>query len=227
MQVPRAALAAVVLAAGGCAMDGLGGTPPDLDPATAISEITREVEARVHYGFPGSWRWDLAYRSPESFRLSVRTAGATQHYVFDGSALESWVGDARVSRETRDEDGHASIGRWLGVTYLAALPASSELLDDPHGLGEDVFQALAFRFPDSPDPYRLGFDRSGRLLVAHGPVHIPGIGAGRMEARFRDFRPVAGRELPFAAEYRLNGQPFFDERVLRYSLDARIEPPRY
>jgi hypothetical protein len=227
----RATLPALAVALGPGLLLACGGLPfapgARLDAAAAPTAFTRDVDAQVHYGFPGRWSWELAYRAPDQFRLSIRTTGATQHYVFDGSALESWVGGVRVSRDVRDGSAYASIGRWLGVTSLAALPEEPARWEDAREgpFGDDVPYVLSFRFPDGSDPYWLGFDESGRVVAARGPIEIPGIGAGRLAARFQDFRSVAGREVPFTASYRLNGEPFFEERVTRFvPEEAQLDP---
>jgi hypothetical protein len=181
--------------------------------------FTREVEARVHYGFPGVWRWEIAYRPPESFRFSLRTSGAPQHHVFDGAELRSYLGGALAARGSQDAPAFRSVARWLAVTSLDVLadPARAEWEEAPGAApASGVARGLSVRFRDDGARYRLGFDAGDRLVRAEGPIEIPGVGAGRVEARFRDFRAIEGRQAPFAASYRLNGEPFFDERVIRF-----------
>lgn len=184
-----------------------------------LTAFTREVEARVDYGFPGVWRWEFAYRFPESFRLSFYTTGATQHYVFDGRTLSSHLGSVLVSHDSHDVAAYRSIASWLGVTSLAFLadPTRATWKEVPAaGLGRDVVRALSVRLREDGARYALGFDAKSRLVAAKGPIEIPGIGAGRLAARFRDFRSVDGHDVPFAATYRLNDEPFFEEHVIRF-----------
>ncbi len=172
---------------------------PSVPRREPLGAFTRDGEVQVHYGFPGSWRWQVAYRSPTSFRLTVFTTGAPNHYVFDGSALQSWVGTTQVSRDTRDPAAYESIGRWLDVGSLGT-----------HGDGEAI---------------ELAFDAAGHIVGARGPIDVPGIGAGRLVARFSDFRARAGRQIPFTASYRLNGEPFIDERVTRFVPGVAVIDP--
>lgn len=192
-----------------------------------LDAFTREVEADVHYGFPGLWRWDLAWRAPHRFRLGVHTAAATQHYVFDGSALLSHVGGVRVARDTGDAASYRSIGRWLSVISLHALEPGRATWEEapPRDLGRDAVRGLSLRLRESGERYRLGFDRADRLVVAIGPVEIPGVGAGTLRAHFSDFRSVEGRAVPFHGEYRLNGDRFFEERVLRFAPGRAVLDP--
>lgn len=187
------------------------------------------MEAQVYYGFPGLWHWEIAYRAPDRFRLSVRTTGETQHYVFDGRHLESWIGEKRLGSDGgRDAAAHRSIARWLEVSSGAALDDGSrvEVEEAPEAeLGPDLRHRISLRFRDGGPRYLLGFDDAGRLRAAAGPIDIPGIGSGRLTARFRDFRTVAGRAVPFQASYRLNDEPFYDERVLRYEPGVAVLDP--
>src|SRR5262245_29026400 len=59
--------------------------------------IVREVEADVYAGFPGTWRWRTAFLLPTSYAWSIYTAGAPDHYLFDGGAARAFVGDREVS----------------------------------------------------------------------------------------------------------------------------------
>ena len=199
----------------------------------SVGPFTREVEARVHYGFPGVWHWELAYRPPQGLRLSLYTTGGSQHYAFDGSTLQAYLGSVLLANDSRDATAYRSIARWLSVTSLDAFGDPTRVAWETaseEGLGDGVVRGIAIRFREGGERYRLGFDTEGRLVAAKGPIEIPGIGAGRLEARFRDFRRVDGHELPFSASYRLNGEPFFDERVVRFvpgqaTLDpAALEP---
>lgn len=185
----------------------------------------------MYYGFPGLWHWEIAYRAPERFRLSLRTTGETQHYVFDGEQLDSWLGETLLASDGgRDAAAHRSIGRWLAVSSGAALEDPSrvrvEVAGDAELGGDDLAHRIALRFRDAGDRYLLGFDAAGRLRAAAGPIEIPGIGAGRLTARFDDFRKIAGHPVAFAASYRLNDEPFYDERVLRFVPGRAVLDPR-
>jgi hypothetical protein len=211
-------LAGIAIAGWGCARP----LPVDLAleaQGGPLGAFTREVEARVHYGFPGVWRWELAYEPPQRLRFSLHTTGAPQDYVFDGTALHSYLGGTPVSSDRRDAAAYRSIARWLRVT---SLEVRSEAAGVTWGgvagdaLGGDAVRGVWLRFHSDGARYVLGFDAEDRLVSASGPIEIPGIGAGRLQARFSEFRSVEGYRVPFAGSYRLNGEPFFDERVIRF-----------
>ncbi|UCE85629.1 MAG: hypothetical protein JSU66_15055 [Deltaproteobacteria bacterium] len=208
-----------------CALTALGCAPaPVLERAFAarggaLDGFRREAEVRVYYGFPGLWRWEMAFLAPEHYRFTLITDADPQHYVFDGAVGRSFVGTRLVTVDRSEAPALRSHARWMAITSLDVLADSSRVTlaeFEPPGAVAGAARALRARFRDEPDVYELYFDRAGRLIGAEGPISIPGLGAGRLRARFTDFRAVDGFVVPFATRYSLDGEPFFDERVVRF-----------
>lgn len=232
---PAAILLLVLVALlGGCtrpllerAIDARGG------PLTSLS---RDVEADVKVGFPGTWRWRFDYRVPDRLRWTLETYGEEQSYAFDGATARYFLGSARIGADPRVGDFRSQV-RWMSVTTLDALVGSDaitlrELAADELPAGSAAGLDVTYR--DDGSRYALYFDPGDRLIAAAGPIVIPTIAAGRMHAAFADFRDTSGFSLPYRGTYTLNDQPLFEERVLRYVPDdPRLErddfrgpPPR-
>jgi hypothetical protein len=193
-----------------------------------LRAFTRAAELYVSYGFPGLWRWEAAYLAPDRVRLTLVTASSSQHYVFDGGKVRSYVGGALVTESEADIAAFRTVARWLAVTSLV-FPADAEQVTgvetDRRELPEGAVRGLAVRFHADAARYVLGFDAQDRLVAASGPIEIPGLGVGRLSARFEDFRRVDGAELPFVVRYRLNDERFFEERVSQWRPGQAVLDP--
>jgi hypothetical protein len=199
--------------------------PPPADlPAAAITarggfleRFTRRSELVVHYGFPGRWRWELSFQRPDRFRLVLDTTGDSQTFASDGRMSRIWHGNALVTEEPTRESCFSTLARWLAMASLDALNEPGihwSVQTAETGLPPGVAHVLTVRCADDPDAdFELHFDRSLRLVAAAGPVSIPGLAAGRLAARFHDFRRSGRYTLPFAIDYTLDGRPFFEERI--------------
>lgn len=173
----------------------------------------------MHYGFPGLWQWNLSFRRPDRFRLTLLTTADDQTWESDGQTLRTYLGTALVAEEPAPGTCFDSLARWLAITSLDEIltprarwsPAEGPL---PAGAvhGAQVFCG------ESSERFELYFDRQLRLVAAAGPVSIPTLGHGRLSARFGDYRRVSGRWLSHRIEYELDGERFFDETVLRFEL---------
>lgn len=180
-----------------------------------LARFSRESEADVYYGFPGTWRWHIAFLGPDRLRFTLRTSAEDQHYVSDGETVRTYLGSALLSEEPARDACFATVARWIAITSLDALREMSWTELPAGALPPGAARGLRAHCAEAPeDPYHLYFDRSLRLVEARGPVSIPGIGSGTLGARFSDFRRAGRYTLPFAATCTLNGEPFFDERVL-------------
>ena len=190
------------------AIEARGGPLPRFERSSVLT---------VHAGFQGVWQWDLVYAAPSSLELRLRTSAETQTLVSDGVTLRTYLGSGLVS----SEPAHGS-----EVAALVSFVALSNLdgLDDPtqvrtQALRSDEVPAGAVRglrawLAERPDePFVLGFDAEPRLVQLAGPVSVPGLGDGPLEARFEDFRRVGRWWLPFAIHYRFRGAPLVDEAV--------------
>lgn len=176
----------------------------------------------VHYGFPGRWQWEVAYRRPDSFRLTVQTTADSQSLVSDGRALRTYLGSALVAEEPVAATCASSLASWLSVTGLDGLEGPGVRWHElpPAELGGGAARGLEAVCSEERARYRLLFDRSLRLVAASGPISIPTLGIGRFEARFSDFRKEGGLEIPFQIDYDFDGQPFIEETVVVFEKDA-------
>jgi hypothetical protein len=221
-----AALALVV----GCAHPS--GAPRDLIAEAIASRggpldgFTRRSDLVVHYGFPGSWQWELSFGRPDRFRLTLRTTGDEQTYTSDGKTLRTYLGSALVTEEPAPHTCFDSLARWLAITHLDEVrsPGTSWIPLPPDALPPGVAHGASVRCAGAPEArFRLFFDRRLRLVGAEGPVSIPTLGVVRLEARFEDFRRVGGLRLAHRIRYSIDGEPFFEETI--ETIELRGPPP--
>jgi hypothetical protein len=222
---------AACLAVAGCA--GLG-LPADLPSAALaarggfLTRFARSSDLQVYAGFQGAWQWELGFEVPERLRLTLETSAETQTLVSDGTWLRTYVGSALVSQEPARGSSVASLVAFVALSNLDVLldpaRARAEPLD-AHALPTSAVQGLHVRLLDgSGAAFSLGFDPQPRLVWLAGPVSVPGLGEGWLEARFEDFRSVGRYELPFAIHYRFRGAPLLDERVREWRIGASAAP---
>jgi hypothetical protein len=209
--------AAAVLAAPGCSR-------PLLQRAIAarggaLTSLSREANAEVHEGFPGSWAWRFDYRVPDSLRWTIETYGEEQSIAYDGRTVRYYLGEAAIGNAPAALGDFRSEVRWMAVTTLDAVAGnaaltSRELTRDE--LPPGVVSGLAVTYRDDGARYALYFDDDDLLVAAEGPVAVPTIASGRMHAVFSDFRDTAGYLLPYRGRYTIDARPLFDEQVVRY-----------
>lgn len=201
-----------------------------------LTSLARYAEADVHQGFPGTWRWRVDYHTPDLLRWTLETYGEEQTFAWDGAEVRYFLGSALLPPDSADVGDFRTVVRWTAVTMLGALEQDDrvEVAEIPAAeLPPGVSAGLRVRYRDDGATYELHFDGDTLLVGARGPVAIPTIGAGELEARFSDFRRAGDYLLPYVGSYTLAGRPLFDERVLRYvpddpALDAasfRRPPP--
>jgi hypothetical protein len=218
------------LAAAGCAHPAPG--PGELIAAAIaarggpIEGFARRSDLVVHYGFPGHWQWELSFRRPDRFRLTLLTSGDDQIWESDGTTLRTYLGSALVAEEPAPGGCFDSLARWLAITSLDAVlspPIQWSAVAGP--LPYDAAYAARVHCDGLPQRFELYFDRELRLLAAEGPASIPTLGSGRLLARYRDYRRIDGRWLPQRIEYTLDGQPFCEESVVDEHLLEADAPP--
>src|SRR4051795_1179737 len=117
---------AAYLAAGAVLLLCSGCTRPLLERAIAarggpLTSLSRDVEAEVFVGFPGSWRWRFDYRVPDSLRWTLETYGDQQSVSYDGHTVQFYLGSARIAPAPAALGDFRSQVRWLAVTSLDAL----------------------------------------------------------------------------------------------------------
>jgi len=191
----------------------------------ALESFQRESDLRVHYGFPGTWRWRIAYRKPRRFALTLITDHGDQEYVSDGDTVRGYADGALLVSEPLESSALASLVRWTAVTTLTGLDdgrlrvAEREPVDETAG-GESG-KSLALRWASAEASFVLTIGPDGSVRTAAGPIEIPPIGSGRLRAEFSDYRRVRGYLLPFRIAYFLNDQPLLDETVLEFIPDPQ------
>ena len=176
----------------------------------------REVESQVYVGFPGTWRWRTAFMFPDRWAWTVFTAAEPNHYLFDGRTVRAFIGAYEVSADADPSAPLRSHGRFFAVVHLDALrlPGAS-VQEMPAGeLPPGTVAGLRVVLADDGSRYRLGFDERALLVWAAGPVRLPPLGAGEVEARFDDFRRAGDLLLPFRTAYAFAGAPLATERAL-------------
>ena len=182
-----------------------------------LPRFARSSELTVHTGFPGVWHWDLAYAVPSRLELQLRTAAETQTLVSDGETLRTYLGGGLVSSEPAHGSGVAALVSFVALSNLDVLADPTQVRTEEAGASElppGAVRGLSAELRDLPGArFALGFDRDLRLVGLAGPVSVPGLGAGPLEARFEDYRRVGRWWLPFAIHYRFRGAPLVDEAI--------------
>lgn len=210
----RAALGLLLLAVG-CAPHAL--VPRAIHArGGALSTLVREVEVRVHVGFPDTWRWQTAFLVPDHYAWTIFTTGAPDHYLFDGTIVRAFVDEREVSADASRGAPLRTHARFAAVTNLDALllPAVRVTSLSPAELPSGVSAGVAATFLDDGSRFLLGVDDRNLVVWAAGPVNFEPFDAGEVTARFTDFRPTGRWMLPYRTAYALAGRPLADERVL-------------
>lgn len=225
-----ALLALAWLAGAGCAGPA---RPGDLAAAALAARggpllrYQRASELEVYAGYPGVWHWEIAREAPERLRLTLRTTAETQTLESDGAVVRGFVGSARVSEEPLRASGVAALIHFVELAGLDALAdpqrvdwmlAAAELPDGAAHGAVAWFRAL----PETR--FLLGFDAAWQLVSLAGPVSIPGLGDGVLEAHYQDYRRVERWWLPYAIHYRFRGAALLDERVQEWRVGAALAP---
>lgn len=181
-----------------------------------LPSLVRDVELDVYRGFPGRWRLRTAFLVPDRYAWTVLTMGEPDHYLFDGAVVRVFVGDRPVGSEAGAGAPLRTLARFTAVVGLDALllPGVRVAPLAPEVVPAGVATALEAMFADDGSRYEIGFDTRRLVVWAAGPVTLPPIGRGRLEARYAEPRRVGGRLLAHRAEYVFAGQPLAVERTL-------------
>ena len=188
-----------------------------------LGPVVRQVEAEVYAAFPGTWQWRTAFMLPDRYAWTVFTTGEPTHYLFDGQVVRGFVGGREVSVETAPDAPLRSHARFTAVANLDALRLPGVVVAPLDGadLPPGATAGLVAVFPDG-SRYRLGFDAETRLVAVAGPLSLPPLARGELEARFTDFVRVRGFLLPRRTSYRLGAQALAEERALAICPDAAV-----
>jgi hypothetical protein len=181
-----------------------------------LSGLVRDVEARVHTGFPGTWQWRTAFLVPDRYAWTIHTRGEPDHYLYDGRTLRAFVGGRLVAVDAGSVVALRTHARFTAVVNLDALllPGVHVQPLAPDALPPGAVAGLDVRFADDGSAYRLAFDGRDLLVRVEGPLALPPLARGTAVARFAEFRRAGGFVLPHATAWVLDGQPLADERAL-------------
>ena len=220
-------VAAAVLAAG-CA------SGPLLDRAVRarggpLQSFVRVAEADVQAGFPGTWRWRMAFLAPDRYAWSIVTTAGVDHYLFDGRAVRAIVGGRAVATDTAASSPLRTQAAFVAVTNLdTARAAGTATPLAPSELPPGVTTGVSVVMPPSGARYRLGFDDRLLLVWATGPFDVPQVGLAELTARYDDYRRVGGLWLPFRAVYEVGPRRLAVEQTLRLCTnDPRLTPASF
>jgi hypothetical protein len=185
--------------------------------------LVREVEATVQAGVPGIWRWRTVFRVPDLYAWVIYTAAEPNTFLYDGTAVRSYVADRLVATEPGTTAALRTHARFTAVTNLDALLLPGVAVR-PLAAGDllpDTASGLDVVFADDGSRYRIGLDGASLVVAVEGPVALPPFGAGTLQARFTDFRRLGGRLLSTATTYAFRGQRLATERTLAACPDPR------
>lgn len=183
---------------------------------------------QVYFGFPGTWRFEYAFRPPYYYRWTVFTSEQPNHYLWDGQTMRAAVGAVVVGSDSSGRAPLRSHARWHAVTYLdalcsGALPAHMQSLPGPRPGDETV----RVRLLDDEAEFVLQFDRQARLVRADGPIEIPPFGAARLTQHYFDFRPAGGRWIAHGTRYEIDGRVISEEQTLSFTIDDPALTPDF
>ena len=180
-----------------------------------LPSLVRDVETQVYAGFPDTWRWRTAFLAPDRYAWTIDTAGAPDHYLFDGAVVRAFVYDREVSSDASPGAPLRTHARFTAVTNLDTLllPAVRVASLAPADLPPGVAAGVAATFVDDGSRYLIGVDEKSLVVWASGPVSFAPFDGGEVMARFTDFRRAGRWLLPYRTSYTLAGRPLADERV--------------
>lgn len=217
----RALAIAAALLLSGCA------TRPLLERALSarggpLDGVVLAAAARLYTGAPGRWRYTRVYLSPGLYAWRIETAGEPDTYIFDGSAVHSYIGTAATSLDASPAAPLRSHARWTAVSLLDGLTAPDVTLAElpADELPSGASEGLRVAFPDGAT-YRLGFDHRALLTSIEGPLDLSPLASGPASARYDDPRRVGGVTLAFRATYFAAGQRIAEEAIEA----ACVNPP--
>jgi hypothetical protein len=183
-----------------------------------IAGLVRESEVQVAIGFPGGWRWRTVTALPERYAWTIATNAQPNHYLFDGTVVRAFVGDALVSEEPAATSPLATHARFAAVADLDLLRTAAVTLMTADG-------ALAVEFHDRPARYEIAFSADALVASVKGPIDLSPMGRGTLTATYDDYGEIQGRRIAHHIHYTLDGTTLADERVLRSCILQATPPP--
>jgi hypothetical protein len=196
----------------------------------SIGALVRRSDATVHVGYPGRWRWRTIFSSPDRYAWSIQTTAEPTHYLYDGAAVRSFIGDAEVAAEPAATAPLRSHARLTGALLLDGLLAPGlhvrELGASERPSG--TVAALVVVFPD--DGTRLVVALDEELLVAsvEGPLDLSPYGMGAVRLDVTDYRRVDRRLIAHRLAWTMDGRALAEERVVAACVvRGRLGPERF
>lgn len=189
-----------------------------------VGTVVIEAVGRVQQGFPGEWRWRRTFSRPDRYAWTIFTTGEPIHHLLAGTIVRAFVGTAPTAEDASPDAALRSQARFVAVMLLDVLSAPGMRVEGiaPNELPAGLRAGVTVRFPGRDERYTVLFDDRLRPVQVEGPVDLEPVGRGRLVARQDDFRPVAGRLLPYHVVYELDGKALADERAL--AVCVRDEP---
>ena len=178
-----------------------------------LDGVVREVEARVLRGVPGIWTWRTVFAVPDRYAWTIYTAAEPNHLLFDGTTARTFAGGQLVASEAGTTAVLRTHARFTAAMNLDALllPGVQTAPLTAAELPAGAVSGLVAVYADDGSRYRLGFDARDLVVVCEGPIALPPVAAGRLEARPSDYRRERRWLLPHATAYALDGAPLAAE----------------
>ena len=194
-----------------------------------LRAVVREVEAEVFVGAPGRWNWRTTFLYPDRYAWTIFTAAGADHYLFDGAMTRAFVDNNPVSVDAAPDAPLRSHARFTAVANLDALllPGVQVTPLPAPELPEGAAWGLAAVFAGDGARYRLGFDDRDLLVRVEGPLRLPPLGAGTLNARFEDFHRTNGLFLPYRTVYAFGAVPLANERAVAVCPNIRLAPEAF
>ena len=174
--------------------------------------LVRESEVQVARAFPGIWRWRTVAAPPERYAWSIETNDQPNHYLFDGTTVRAFVGDAPVSDDPSPSSPLRTHARFTAVADLDILLTPAAELTTAVSTPDGVTLTAVFR--DRNHRYEVAFDHDGLLTRVAGPIDLSPAARGHLVATYDDYRQVDARRIPHHIHYDLDGQTLADEHVI-------------
>jgi hypothetical protein len=179
-----------------------------------IRSMVRWFEADVRMQVPGIWQGRIVFVAPDRYALTIVTMGETNHHIYDGARVRSFIGNHLVA--TQDSRAPlVSQAKFEAAVNLDALLDPAVRVESLPATALPPGVVTGVEVIPSPDGnrYRLGFDRRMLLVWAAGPLDFSPFGRGEIEVTFDDFRLFGGLQLPVHATYTAGGSVLLDQRM--------------
>jgi len=189
-----------------------------------VGTVVFDAEADVRRGYPGTWRWQRVFATPDRYAWTIVTTGQPLQNLFDGTVVRAFVGGALTAIDRSEAAPLRSQARFVAVTLLDVLrlPGMQVTAMAPSDLPAGATAGFAVAFPGGGERYTVLLDDRLLPFRVEGPIDLSPLGRGRLVAHQNDFRRVGSLLLPHRVVWELDGEELADERAL--FLCVRLEP---